>query len=115
MQIILGILAIVIIALLLSVKTDNFSQKKKMSIIKTIIAAIVVLWLYEMIVDSTADNNREIVLSFNHGKEIICDDMVISNRFFYYENGTESFVANDKNSSLKDLIYPIQKCEIKSE
>ncbi len=115
MQIILGVLALVIIIFLVLTKEGDFSQKKKMKIIKSVIVAVIALWFYEMIVDTNADNKREIVLAFNHGKEILCRNDTVTKEFFYYENGTESFVSNDKNSSLSDLIYPIQECEIKSE
>ena len=113
MQIILGIFTIIIIAALIFSRSQTVFTQKRWTIAKIIIFVILLLWIYEITVDSKADSNREIVLHFNHGKEIICDENSITLKNFYYENGTESFVAKDQNRSLRGIIYPISRCEIK--
>ncbi len=115
MQIILGLLALVIIAALIFSNLKLWQTQKKTTIIKIILSAILLLWLYESMIDSKADNNRKIVLSFSHGKKIVCDDKIVTSKNFYYENGTESFVAKDDNISLRGVIYPISEYEIQSE
>lgn len=48
-----------------------------------------------------------LIEKFNHGENIVCKEGNVSNKFFNYESGTQSFVSKKDN-----LIIDIRKCEL---
>jgi len=115
MQIILGILALIIIITIVAVKFDTISHQLQMRILKIIAIILTLGWLYQTFVDSTETSHRELVIAFKQGKTLLCKEQPIHNKHFYYEGGTMSFVAYDKNNSVTGFIYPINDCKIKED
>jgi len=113
MQILLGIIVVIILVTLFAAQFEKISHQKKMHILKLSAFILVLAWLYQSMITSQAQNKRAKVNAFEQGKTLLCQNTPINQAFFYYEAGTESFVTNDKNSSLHGVIYPITDCEIK--
>ncbi len=113
MQIILGILALIIIVTIFAAKFETISQEIKIRIFKIVAVVLTLGWLYQTVVSGTQTSNRELVNAFKQGKTLLCKEQDILKNSFYYEAGTMSFVALNKNESLSGIIYPIEDCEIK--
>jgi hypothetical protein len=115
MQIVLGLLALIIIAAFLAAKVEAISHERKMHILKITLLLFALLWLYKASVDHGDEEVRQIYNAFKQGKEVVCDSQPITQAHFYFETGTESFVSTDENGSLSGLVFPVSECEIKSE
>ncbi len=113
MQIVIGILFVVVLLTLFAAQFEKISHQRKMHILKVAALILLLAWLYQNMIDTQTQKRRAKVIAFKQGKTLICQDNPISQKFFYYESGTQSFLTNDKNSSLNGIIYPIQECEIK--
>ncbi|MGH2266884.1 MULTISPECIES: hypothetical protein [Campylobacter] len=48
-----------------------------------------------------------LIEKFNHGENIVCKEGNVSNQFFNYESGTQSFISKKDN-----LIIDIKRCEL---
>ena len=113
MQILLGILVVIVLIAIFAAQFEKISHQQKMHILKIAAIIFALAWLYQSMVTSQAQNKRQKVNAFKQGKTLICHDAPVNEAFFYYESGTESFVTNEKNSSLNGVIYAITDCKIK--
>ncbi len=112
MQIVIGIFLVIVIATLLAAKLEAISHAKKMQILKIAAAIFGAFWLYEASVDHSEERTRELYIAFRQGKSIVCDDQKVTQKHFYFETGTESFVSTVEEGPLAGLVYPADQCEV---
>ncbi len=111
MQIVIGLLLLAVVLTLLAARLEKITHETKMQILKVAAAIFGALWLYEWRVDSHDNKVREIYLAFKNGAPVICGEDKITNRKFFFETGTESFISLDNAG----IVYPVEDCEIKRD
>ncbi len=111
MQIVIGLFLLTLVLTLLAARFEKISHTTKMQILKIVAVVFSILWLYEWDTDRHDNHVRELYLSFKNGAPVICDEKEITNKNFFFETGTESFI------SLGDagIVYPVSQCEIKDD
>ena len=108
MQIVVGLILLIVILTLLAARFEKISHRAKMHILKIAAAIFAALWIYEASVKSHDEKVRDIYLAFKQGEKILCNDMEITSRKFFFETGTESFISLDDEG----IVYPVDSCEI---
>lgn len=104
MQIIAFLALLALFIVIFSAKNLNF--KNKIIIIISLLFIAILAFLYEYKFDKNEEQIRNIVISFENGKEIICDGTKVNNTKFRYENGTRSFV-----SKTQSITIAVKKCQ----
>ena len=108
MQIILGIIFIVILAILLS-QSQLFTARSKTVVFTLSMMVLVSAILYEFMVSKTEQQNRTLINAFKQGKTIICNDAIVTHGNYNLESGTLSFMPKN----IAGTIYSIEECSIK--
>ncbi|MFV0480371.1 MAG: hypothetical protein ACK5LP_00125 [Campylobacteraceae bacterium] len=111
--IILVVLASVILALLITIKSENFSTKNKIIVGVLFVLLVISVIIYEL--NSTKDTNnlKEVVNAFNQGKELTCKDYQVNSTRFNYVGGTMVFMGKNNITELKGVTLFAKDCEIK--
>lgn len=111
-KIIFFIAVILILALITYALREKLGNKTKPFFISLVVLFVVFAVFYEMRNLKKASLTQDIVIAFNQGKEILCKDINVSNKYFNYEYGTGSFVSKDNNISFKSMLIDVRDCEL---
>ena len=112
MQIILGLIFIIILAILLSQSKllTSRGQTVVFALAMMILASAI---LYEFMFSKTEQQNRDLINAFTQGKSIICKEATVTQENYILERGTLSFMAKSDNKKITGIIYSIEDCSIK--
>lgn len=110
MQIIAFLVLLLAIALFVLAK-DNIDKTTKWIVISSLLALVVLAFIYESYTSNIEEKNRAIINSFKQGKTITCKDGKVDNKRFNYENGTGTFMAKKEFKELSGIIIPITTCD----
>ncbi len=112
MQIILGIIFVVILAILLS-QSQLLSARGKTIVFTIFMMILAAAILYEFTFSKIEQQNRTLINAFNQNKTLICNDAVVTQESYNLERGTHSFMAKPEKKELIGTIYSIEDCKIK--
>ncbi len=112
MQIILGLIFIVILAILLS-QSQLLTARGKTVVFTLFMMVIASAILYEFMFSKTEQQNRTLINAFNQGKTIICKETIVTQENYNLERGTLSFMAKATKKNITGTIYSIEDCSIK--
>ncbi|TQR33042.1 hypothetical protein DMB92_03535 [Campylobacter sp. MIT 99-7217] len=73
---------------------------------------IIVAVLFELRSSKEDKSKEELILAFFQGSSLKCKDIHVSKENFNFDYGTSAFIANDKNASLKFMIFNARDCEL---
>lgn len=110
MPYIYGLLALVGIFLLLGQFTKLQAKQKALAAFITALV-VVGLYLFEEQNNQARAKTQALLLAFEHGKVLECNEIKVEKKDFNYAYGTRSFIAQEE-SSHKGLIIPIKDCKI---
>ncbi len=113
MQIALFLLLVAAVAVLFFSKRDTLSKESKIYMVLSLVAIFFMGWAFNAYSNKIAQQNREIILAYEQGKDIICQGYTVNQEDFIYVSGTLSFVSKDKKRELKGLVFDISKCKVK--
>lgn len=102
-----------LLILLALIKDEQLSKKSKSIILVSAITIVTAVVIYQVIFDNKSANNRELLIHFNQGSNLTCKNITINQKDFNYFAGTNTFLANDNNKSMRGLKISIDDCEIK--
>jgi competence protein ComGC len=115
MQIVLFLIFILLLILVFAIKKDELSTKSKVTIIVTILVAILISSVYEFSKESQSKENRIKVNAFLQDKALECSGVIVTKEGFEYISGTQVFMPKKENYEHKGLVLEVSKCTIKSE
>ncbi|TKX31711.1 hypothetical protein [Campylobacter estrildidarum] len=114
-RILFYILVIFILALIVYFLREKLGNKTKPFFGFLLVFFIALSVFFEFKNTQKSYLRNDIIVAFNQGKNILCKDINVSNTYFNYEFGTESFISKDNNESLKSLIIDIKDCRLNDE
>lgn len=99
--------------LLIFIKHEKLSKKNRIIAFFLSFAAVLIIVIYQLNFDKKSSQNREKINHFNQGKILTCKEYVVDSENFSFFGGTNSFVAKDKDKSLKGVILKLEDCEMR--
>ncbi len=113
MQLLLFLVVLILLILLFAIIKSEFSLKNKLIFLFLLIGLIVLAVIYEAKLDEKENKYREIMIAFNQGKSLICENREVNSSYFVLNFGTLSFIGKDNIPEVRDLIISVEKCRLK--
>ena len=113
MQLLLFLAVLILLILLFAIIKSEFSLKNKLIFLFLLTGLIVLAVIYEAKLDEKENKYREIMIAFNQGKSLICENREVNSSYFVLNFGTLSFIGKDDIPEVRDLIISVEKCRLK--
>ena len=88
-------------------------KELKIVIVIIVILAVISAIYFEMGVGDKSRYKREVINSFQQGKELKCGEYDVNSKNFILNTGTLTFVA--KSEKLEGVIIKVEECSIKEK
>ena len=99
---------IMIVAIILVARHEALSKSLKGFVISLFVLVIALATLFEYSSDNQAQSSRALIIGFQKGFPLYCNDDVITNKSYFYESGTASFQPNHTIGE----TYSIKECSL---
>ncbi len=113
MQLLLFLIVLILLLLLFGIIKSEFSLKNKLIFLFLLSGLIILAVIYEAKLDEKEDKYRKIMIAFNQGKSLICENREVNSSYFVLNFGTLSFIGKDNIPEVRDLIISVEKCHLK--
>ncbi|MDA7848301.1 hypothetical protein N8972_02300 [Sulfurospirillum sp.] len=111
MQIVLFLIFILLILLVIVSKKNSFSKNQKIVVTTVVSIFVVGIYFYESNLNTNAQKNREVVNAFRQGKTLTCKEYKVNKDKYLYVSGTQTFVPQSSESTLKGVIVKVSTCK----
>ena len=111
MQIVLFLIFILLVLLVLVSKKNSYSKNQKIVVTSVVAVFVVGIYLYESNLSTNAEKNRDIVNAFRQGKTLTCKEYKVNKDKFLYVSGTQTFVPQSSETTLKGVIVKVSTCK----